>query len=1095
MVSREDRANGKEARTGRLHLALVHELFRDLPASSTVFRGRPLNALTWPELLRHYIEMLIMEHEDEGLGRLSSHMKLDELCDALQSQFYEDLPFKTKVLLLLTNFDLAIETVRFRQYVDLKLDMFEAVQAEKRLEFERLRKVLAEHQTQLKADKQNLNKSPVNMPQNASPAPAAHAADASPAAQGSRPVGHHSQIVTKQLNQEWRRESVAGGADAANDMGGGGLSVAAVGAGEAVMGNVPAGSRPNGNGFALFDEHSFALNSSSGRPIPQMDGADASEDDDTGGGMEVDEDEDDDEDGSRHEATHVRDAGSDEYDSADGSDYMDAEAGAFRGQDGDEGADQVDDEDDADVDQMSEDDENSDSQGRAGAHGAADRPGAGRTAGAGKGVLTKPPSAQGAGAQWSSGDEAAHVRTSDNSAYLQEFRKAWIDLTKILEYDAQEVRIKSADGEESFGVHELYWSVQSFGGSVKLEKWKMAANDMVTRRTGRPCVPVPGRGYGYIPKAWERWGLGEFERRYGASNVPPEYAKPAFVATRRAMLLAAGLPLAGRRKQGGDLAADKAEPHKAARKASGAKTGDTAAPKAPRSRASEGASRGRPRSGGGRSRPRASGGRAPILADGSGTGSSAAPAGVPHMASPEVGFLLKLLESKTVVRGLSKEEMVVKRAIDRKHKTRLSQVAVLLFYSSIPPLLLLYSSFSQQPGSDSSCAYGVVQARFKTEPLGADRYRRQYWVLGNDFSVIWVENHNSAESDAAPTGAPAAAAASNLCQRMRRQFSVMSSAEQVNKLLKALDSHGIRENELLENIAYFRHELSEAMGSPIASVLAQPGDKDASTSSAVANTLASIALASHDAPAASAVEDKPVQQVGPASSHETAALTPSQIGHWEKTSDGNRVWVARAAAAPSQAAGQPLSASAACPPAEDAGIRDNARSAQHAAFVSNAARYLEATQPVGKQSPSAGSNDHLCSFSQRLYAKSAAREVAPFPRASCLDGRVLCALLSGVLVLSQSRACSRASLVCSRVLTCLGGLSLQIVAAQEYFGILEDHHSSDAAGMELPYSMCKVKGDLLLIEMAVHEVRARMQQAFGCCGSAALLMLLARLGS
>ena len=47
---------------------------------------------------------------------------------------------------------------------------------------------------------------------------------------------------------------------------------------------------------------------------------------------------------------------------------------------------------------------------------------------------------------------------------------------------------------------------------------------------------------------------------------------------------------------------------------------------------------------------------------------------------------------------------------------------------------------------------------------------------------------------------------------------------------------------------------------------------------------------------------------------------------------------------------------------------------------------------------------------------------------------------------------------------------MQDMQAQEYFGIIDAHHSAEAASFDLPYSLCKLKGDLLLIERAVNEV-------------------------
>ncbi len=38
----------------------------------------------------------------------------------------------------------------------------------------------------------------------------------------------------------------------------------------------------------------------------------------------------------------------------------------------------------------------------------------------------------------------------------------------------------------------------------------------------------------------------QYEGKFGSSSIPPEYSKPAFIATRKAMLIASGLPLSGR---------------------------------------------------------------------------------------------------------------------------------------------------------------------------------------------------------------------------------------------------------------------------------------------------------------------------------------------------------------------------------------------------------------------------------------------------------------------------------------------------------------------------------------------------------------------
>jgi hypothetical protein len=42
---------------------LVGALYRDLPAAGHAFLGRPLNSLTWPELLRQYLRMVALEYQ------------------------------------------------------------------------------------------------------------------------------------------------------------------------------------------------------------------------------------------------------------------------------------------------------------------------------------------------------------------------------------------------------------------------------------------------------------------------------------------------------------------------------------------------------------------------------------------------------------------------------------------------------------------------------------------------------------------------------------------------------------------------------------------------------------------------------------------------------------------------------------------------------------------------------------------------------------------------------------------------------------------------------------------------------------------------
>jgi hypothetical protein len=101
-----------------LHVQLVRLLFYDLPGAEHPFRGRPLNSLTWPELLRQYLLMLQREHVSDGLERLSETMQLKEVILLLEEDCYEDLPLEKRMQMLSLNLCLALETHTLRTYVD-----------------------------------------------------------------------------------------------------------------------------------------------------------------------------------------------------------------------------------------------------------------------------------------------------------------------------------------------------------------------------------------------------------------------------------------------------------------------------------------------------------------------------------------------------------------------------------------------------------------------------------------------------------------------------------------------------------------------------------------------------------------------------------------------------------------------------------------------------------------------------------------------------------------------------------------------------------------------------------------------------------------
>jgi hypothetical protein len=984
----------------RLHIVLVRELFKDFPASDKVFLGRPLNALTWPELLRHYLEMMMLEHEDEGLEVLSMNMELEEMCDELQTEVYEELPFRRKLQLLLMNFHLAIEGRRFRQYVDTKQDKLELAVSERKMEFDRLRKFLYDQLNRIKVEESE------NAQQRASPPVSTPVAANEILTPNGGDVGQRAvTMLPKQLD----RDNGFGKVQASlspylpetlsrqhsqqvrpNDFLFGGKAVT-------VVKTEP--GKSNGAGLAAGRMME--------KPISQMDGDSGSDDNE-------DPDEDDEDDSGpmieeRSNSNYDSDGG---QDSQDDNMDIDGRSSARHEEDDEEEDDEEEDEEDEedeeeeeeedeedggedegeendveqDKDQISEEDEESTKRANEGVRGhlGSKQPTTavkfvGMGASANVPVKTK-------------GEFAAD--SPEHVALREVFVRQWSELTNIETYAQEHVRVKGPEGDVPFAVHEMYWSVQSFGGSGQLKNWKMAANDMMTRKTGRPCIPVPGRGYGYIPRAWERWRLSEYEIKFGASNIPREYDKPAFVATRKAMQLASGISV----KDGADRASlikeitEKVKNSDNKRQKTNPRARPTAHPSTAGARA--GASRARTsssarprnRSGRGntaRSRPRKA------IAGGDGACSSrqrfsasrvtaeSIAASLAATTSPETAFLLKLLQSKTMVRGLTKEEMTIRRRVDQKHKHRLQQL------------------------------------KLRTEPLGTDRFKRQYWVLGNDFSVIWVQDFDVFEEDKDKHNEDAAQNALQKYRPPRTRFSVISSAAQVQALLDTLDLHGIRENQLLLAIDLYRHELSAGMGASISSPLTAAEDEhdDPSFSAALAKTLESMSTASIPAPAIQIPEV--YSHITPSKTSPEVQNTPQVVthheqltGHWERDASGKRVWVTKPpaatvsqgsaaeasndvdmvlSAAPSDApvSGQDnvASPSQVCGSQIHTDERNNdpvvadlfvADGMSLATIVSYAAKFLETAQPLDEGTCN-GSRTY--DFVQSLYAESTIAEV------------------------------------------------------------------------------------------------------------------------
>ena len=121
-----------------LHVQLVRLLFFDLPGAESPFRGRPLNSLTWPELLRQYLLMLEREHISDGLESLSQTMQLKEAILLLEEECYEELPLEKRMQVLSLNLYLALETHTLRLYVDEMCELNAKCGTQKRESFQLL---------------------------------------------------------------------------------------------------------------------------------------------------------------------------------------------------------------------------------------------------------------------------------------------------------------------------------------------------------------------------------------------------------------------------------------------------------------------------------------------------------------------------------------------------------------------------------------------------------------------------------------------------------------------------------------------------------------------------------------------------------------------------------------------------------------------------------------------------------------------------------------------------------------------------------------------------------------------------------------------
>lgn len=96
-----------------MHVTLVRIIFQDL-SSDEVFKGRPLNALTWPELLREYMVLVQIEHAAENMEVLSKQMDMPDVVKALEARSYDDLPFAARLKIPENCIDIAMNTAQMR---------------------------------------------------------------------------------------------------------------------------------------------------------------------------------------------------------------------------------------------------------------------------------------------------------------------------------------------------------------------------------------------------------------------------------------------------------------------------------------------------------------------------------------------------------------------------------------------------------------------------------------------------------------------------------------------------------------------------------------------------------------------------------------------------------------------------------------------------------------------------------------------------------------------------------------------------------------------------------------------------------------------
>jgi hypothetical protein len=143
-----------------LHMTMTELLYKELPGADPVdvFKGRPMNRYTWPELLRQYLAIEAadlrytlcanLSEEDAKLGlvhRREEARKVAALVQALGEKEYSEIDLQTRLEVLSTLCNLALDSNHAHKHIEQSIEDVAKLASKKREEYsQKLREV--EHQ-------------------------------------------------------------------------------------------------------------------------------------------------------------------------------------------------------------------------------------------------------------------------------------------------------------------------------------------------------------------------------------------------------------------------------------------------------------------------------------------------------------------------------------------------------------------------------------------------------------------------------------------------------------------------------------------------------------------------------------------------------------------------------------------------------------------------------------------------------------------------------------------------------------------------------------------------------------------------------------